>query len=515
MLDKGHALNERVWKLFDKLGFDTKPNWNDPAEEQIVLASGKKRTLDLYAVDKLLGVKLIGWNKARSKLTESLTTHLHDYETLKKKVGAQAMLFVATEIDIGEDDRAYAEKLGARIWSEDELKYYETLVDTVGKFAKYEVIHALGLRTKEERRTFHVLAIHMRQPFPDSETDLFLFTAPPAFLLRTSVVLRKASGNRDAYQRIVQRKRLLQIRKFVAKADSLLPPNIIVHLGENVSWSAIDMPTKASDGKPINLSRSSDYELVSLNIPAEYASMEVIDGQHRLFAFAHTEPATRKTFNLVVAGIANLNRKRRTETFVAINDNARRMDPSLVAYLKYDPDEKVCQADQELMAIKLVVELNKMSPFKGKIRLLDIGEQRITLKGFAGYDLKGLLGPRGQLRKYHPHQSAEYVKTLRIYFGVLKDLFPKQWQDPDRYIIFTNRGIAAFLKLLKSILRTTEGPLTLASARKYLQSIRSHWADPKWDTQTLRSGYIGSGGWKDFHRDLVKSIRKDYKSFKE
>ena len=63
--------------------------------------------------------------------------------------------------------------------------------------------------------------------------------------------------------------------------------------------------------------------------------------------------------------------------------------------MKYTNDEGECQRDNELMAIKIVVELNKATPFKNRIRLLDIGDQRITLKGFSGYDMKGLLGTRG------------------------------------------------------------------------------------------------------------------------
>src|SRR3989338_4526692 len=104
MAGKGEALNKRVWKLFAKLGFQTKPNLNDSQEHEIALSSNKKRTLDLLAVDDKLGVKIIGWNKARKELKESITTHIHDYMELKKRTKAQAVLFVATELDVSDDD---------------------------------------------------------------------------------------------------------------------------------------------------------------------------------------------------------------------------------------------------------------------------------------------------------------------------------------------------------------------------------------------------------------------------
>jgi len=514
MADKGSALNERVWSLFERAGFDTKPNSRNPTEQVITLSPGKRRTVDLYAVDDRLGVTIIGWNKARRDFTESFTVHLHDYEKLRDHTGAQSVLFVSTEKEWSEEDREYAKESRMTVWGKEELEYYEAIVDAIGKYAKYEIIHSLGITTAEEKHIHNILALHLQQPFSRSETNLFLFTTTPEVLLRTCVVLRKAQGSKDTYQRILQKKRLRNIRRFLTQPDALLPPNIIVHLSDSVRWEPLSIPNKDSHDRNITFTKRGDCDLVLLSIPKEYASLELIDGQHRLYGFAGAEAATKQHFNLVVLGIANIPPEKRTATFVAINDNARRMDANLVAYLKFNEDEAACQKDNELMAIKVVVALNKTTPFKKKIRLLDVGTQKITLKGFAGYDLKGLLGQRGQLRKFYTHESAAYVGALRLYFSVLKSLFPEQWADPDRYIIFTNRGISAFLKLLKSILKTQKRALDETTARKYLKPLNDKWADSKWETSQLRNAYVGSKGWKDFHRDLVSTIRKVHPEFK-
>ena len=514
MADKGSTLNQRVWKLFERAGFQTKPNSANASEEEVSLGN-RKRTLDLVAIDKTLGVKIIGWNKARKKLKESFTTHVHDWQRLEKLTKADSVLFVSTEFEWKPVDRTYAESYGMRVWGIDELEYFEALTDTIGPYAKYEIIHYFGITTQEEKYIHHVLALRLHQPFPESETELFLFTLPAEILLKTCVVFRKAQGSKDAYQRILQKKRLGKIKKFVTQPDALLPPSIIVHLGDSVSFEELPTPKKNTSGQTITLTRGKDCQVVLLKIPREYASIELIDGQHRLFGFCQAEPGTRDHFSLVVGGIRNLSTERRTNTFVSINDNARRMDPNLVAYLKLNEDEAVCQKDHELMAIKVVVELNKTSPFKKAIRLLDVGSQRITLKGFAGYDLKGLLGPRGQLRRLYPNESTEYVKSLQIYFGVLRRLFKKQWDDPDNYIIFTNRGISAFLKLLKSILRTCNKRLDETIVKRYAQPLRDTWDDEHWRTENLQNTYVGSQGWKRFHRDLVAVIKKKIPGFVE
>jgi DGQHR domain-containing protein len=246
----------------------------------------------------------------------------------------------------------------------------------------------------------------------------------------------------------------------------------------------------------------------------QYASLELIDGQHRLYGFVDTDPATRRGFNLAVLGVKGLDVTQRRDTFIAINDNSRRMDPNLVSYLKYTEDDAACQKDSALMAIRIVVDLNEATPFRKAIRLLDIGTQRLTLKGFSGYDLRGLLSPRGLLRKHYPaNQPAEYVRVLRTYFSTIRSVFKKEWDDPDRYIIATNRGISAFLKLLKSMLKTHKAPLTHDIIRKHLEALRA--GSKTWEFAKLKSTYVGSQGWKQFHRDLVETIKKKYPEFKE
>jgi DGQHR domain-containing protein len=286
-------------------------------------------------------------------------------------------------------------------------------------------------------------------------------------------------------------------------------------LSENVT---VD-PIKAgkfvdTSDRPVTLSRQDGCDLVALSVPMEYASLELIDGQHRLYGFVDTDAATKQHFNLVVLGIRGLNQKQRQATFVAINDS-RRMDPNLVSYLKYTEIDSDCQKENELMAIRIVVDLNRTTPFKKSIRLLDrVGSEKITLKGFSGYDLRGLLGPKGLLRKYYPNNTpAEYILALRLYFSTLRSLFKTEWSNPDIYIIATNRGISAFLKLLKSILKTHKGPLTPDVVKRYLSPLSSGWTT--WEYKKLKETYVGSQGWKEFHRKLVATIRRSHPNFKE
>jgi DGQHR domain-containing protein len=512
-MDKGAALNKRVWTLFERAGFETLPNSQSNKEHEVQLSSHKKIPVDLFAKHTQLGVTIIGSNKSGG--LGKWTEHVNNYKELGRKAGADRVLFVVTGTELDSDERKHVAEEGMQLWTEDELSYFDAVSDAIGPYAKYEIIHALGLHTREEKSTHPVLALRLRQPTTNSQTELFMFTVCPEWLLRTCVIYRRAMGSADAYQRMLRKSRLPKIRRFVAQADAILPTNIIVHLADKVTVDEIKLGEfRDTSNKPITLSRAGDYDLVTLNIPMEYASMEMIDGQHRLYGFVTTDDATKKSFNLVVLGVKGLQLKQRRDAFVAINDNSRRMDANLVAYLKYTSDNSVCQQDNELMAIRIVVDLNRDTPFKKAIKLLDVGQQKITLKGLSGYDLVGLLGSRGLLRKYYPHNNPEeYVRVLRLYFSTIRSLFKSQWKNPDKYIIATNRGTSAFLKLLKSILKTHKGPLDHNVVKQYLAPLKSRRVT--WDFAKLKNTYVGSQGWKQFHRELLEVIRKKYPSFKE
>lgn len=511
-MTKGEELNRRVWTLFEKAGFSTKPNSQSTEEHKVLLNSGKLRKVDLYAEVPALHVKIIGSNKSGG-WKDTWSGHVNDFEKIGEKAGAK-VLFIVTGKDMTAENIAYAQDEGMCVWGEEKLTYFESVVDAIKEYAKYEIIHDLGIKTKEQKQINRVLALRLRQPATDSTTELFMFSMSPEELLKTCVIYRRAIGNADAYQRMLQKKRLPQIRKFVSTHNALLPTNLILHLGKNITSKEVkDDELLDQAGKPITLTKEDVCDIVTLDIPMAYASLEILDGQHRLFGFVDTDPATRRSFNLVVLGLREMDDRQKRECFVAINDNSRRMDPNLVAYLKYTTDEAACQKNTELMAIGVVVDLNRDTPFKDSIKLLDIASKRITLKGFSGYDLRGLLGPFGELRKYYPENKTDaYVRVLRMYFSSIRNIFEDEWEKPNKYIIATNRGISAFLKLLKSILRTEKRPLTPASIKKYLLPLKT---GVEWEQDKLKRSYVGSQGWKEFHRELVGVIKETYPDFSE
>jgi hypothetical protein len=125
-MGKGEAFNKRVWTLFGKAGFETKPNVQDLKEHIVYLTDEDKdgRPVDLYAHDPSLGVTIISSNKSRTKL-KSYTAHIHDLARLKDRAKADAAIFIAAEKKMLDKERRFAEKNGIQVWDERELSYYQ------------------------------------------------------------------------------------------------------------------------------------------------------------------------------------------------------------------------------------------------------------------------------------------------------------------------------------------------------------------------------------------------------
>lgn len=500
-----NQLEEKVRSLFRRAGFDISDE-----EEVIILQGGQKhRTVEIGAKLGEDSLKILIECKEGRQSNLQITNLVNDYLEIQKQSKADKIIFVIPDREIEEKDRNYINEKKMILWDLNKLKYYEILTDTIKHYARYEIIHAIGLETKEESNVHHVLALKITQPLLSSTQEIFLFSATPDILLKTAVVFRRAAEeNKKAFQRLLRKPRLSEIARYVSKTDALLPTDIVIALPNKIEVSNINL----SD-QQVHISSKYRAQLVVLRIPLKYASLEIIDGQHRLFGFIDADNKYRKGFSLVITGLKSIPEDKKKQIFIDINEKAKKLDPNLLAHLSYTDNENLCKENPRLMAIKVVMELNKITPFKGKIRYLETGDEIITLKGFSGYDLRSLVSPKGALRQFNKSNSSEkYIKSLRKYFSIISKLFKEEWNNPEEYIIATNRGITAFLKLLNSLVTITKPKRELSQLKieKYLKQLKKF---PSWETKHLKGQYIGAAGWKKFYEDLQKTIRKKYKNF--
>ena len=350
---------------------------------------------------------------------------------------------------------------GFYAWDNSALTYYKKTAGTVGKALKYQILREFGV-SLESTGSFSAEAIQIRQ----GELEMFVFGAKPSILLKVGYVSRRASGKPNAYQRILNRDRIAKLSKFLSSRDALLPNAIII----------------AFDSEP-NVQNEIKYDNGKLSFPRTYCYAWIIDGQHRVFGFLNTTFAemddddSEQVFELPVVAFRKLDPVVQNRTFVSINYNQKKIDPTLLC----DLATALHDMQNELTWPSLLVEeLNSLLPLKDQVKIKEVDKGKpISISSFARYGLlEGLLGYdqknrsyNGALYSYSPFEPKasidsqanqdslkKQVDLLRRYFDAVAQNTRKEdseqdpWRNTKKYSLLKPTGINALLLVLSRIM---------------------------------------------------------------
>jgi DGQHR domain-containing protein len=203
----------------------------------------------------------------------------------------------------------------------------------LGEYAKYHLLDLFKLDKTQDRRPLRVQAMQARHKRVvsgnSSSADLFIFQASPYELLPFARVYRRdllpdlSSKAEEKYQRALISDKLQRIREeLLTDHDFMFPNSILVILSNDCKF---------------------DPDEKILQIPEIYGSVEVIDGQHRLFSYASKDVKTRvgdRGQIMVTAirfnGTRELDaRHYSAKTFIEINTNQTRVPPTHIDAIRY------------------------------------------------------------------------------------------------------------------------------------------------------------------------------------
>ncbi len=359
------------------------------------------------------------------------------------------------------------------ILNREHYEYLKFLCDRLGEFGKYELLKRLGISPEEageSRKEILIKAICLldRKISKGMEpVDLYIFTMQVSDLLKISRVVRYGSLESwvpelgtSAYQRLLNPNKLRGIRDFLKaeRGKSSFPNAITVVLSENV-----------------HIKDSEDY--CELRIPLEYGSIEVIDGQHRLFAFAKSGLPLYELekAKLVVIGVKfrdSSSMKRQqwcARTFIEINRSQTKVPTELIQLIA---NSVMGEKTPSALAARVLVELNieqgalknvfytrpfqKMNRVGGRpVRIVTVTKELAPLLDEKNADQSSTLGiyetfskdawralSRGRDRKI----ISECKATLKRYFRDVAEVFQEDWASKES-LIFTSKYLAAFCKL--------------------------------------------------------------------
>jgi len=388
------------------------------------------------------------------------------------------------EMDLDEDEIALLAPM--KVVTTRALSYFDRLAKTIRRSSKTDLWRFLDLKstdigaasTGNASKSIDTTIIS-----PDDSTGfsngvrLVSFMISADVLLRNSYVLRKDNWgySTDLYQRLIDAGRIKKIRQYVASDGAAFLNNIIVGLPKSVTF-------QTADGDPVALDEVQDYAAYRMNIPDEFNSLCIIDGQHRVFA--HYEgmdelegrvATVRSKVHLLATGLVfptsmnELDRlKLQSEIFLDINSNTKPVPADVLLAIQ----SLRAPYDDVAVARRVLEALNKKSAFRGMLQLSQMDQAPIKIASIVKFALRYLVdihSPSGLFAEWvkqdasraalgaenDPGLLAAYVgycaTVLDQYFKALKVNHASEWGNPDSKITSTTVINAMIIALRRSL----------------------------------------------------------------
>ena len=503
-------LEDDIWSLFYRMGF------KEMNADRNLMVTGKdgtsRRQLDVFAKDDET-VFIVECTHSREGGAKSIKSLLDKIEALREdviaavraKYGREAKLKVklaiaTRNVDVRTADRDRAAMAKVPIITDADLDYFQRLTGILKAAARYQF---LGRYLREEK----VEGLRNRLPATRGRvgnTTFYSFLISPHELLRVAYIshMRRTSNDDLAtYQRMVKPARLKSIGAYIDEGGTF-PTNIVVNIKREVLRFDVQ-------------ERFGETATGMLELPGQYGSAWVIDGQHRLYGYAYAGRDPDQDHSVVsVLAYENLPELTEIQMFVDINYQQVRVSRSLVDELISSLDIADDDPRKRLKAICARIVLNmgagKTSPIRD--RVLTIGSEKTSWKCLTltslvdGLDDNNLVGsvqrpsgrngaallqpgPLGHLSGEGSDHIRRAQATLQRYFDVFAQGVPAHWElgDAKGGYLCTNLGLRALLVLLRKLITFAERDGTRAVSltpedlvehlKPYLQPVVDYFAN--------------------------------------
>jgi len=280
----------------------------------------------------------------------------------------------------------------------------------------------------------------------------YTFTIPAKNLLPLSYVFRATStadqNLEEAYQRSIDVKRLPKIRKFIMSdhVAAMFPTNVVAC-----------MPIGTS-----SIVEELENGTVNIKLANQYGSLQIIDGQHRLFSLAKCDDEEWNilgAYPFLVTAYYQIKSKDQAKIFFSINDEQTGINPNLICYILSRLLE-----DKEGYAAYIALHLQTSEIFDKDI-YNGVGKRSgrwLNLKTFVDnltpsqnpkenlIDFAPVNSKHGWLQK-NPEDTETPIEILKTYFEIIRDTFPSDWRNQRNGFCQNNTGIAVWLRVLLKI----------------------------------------------------------------
>lgn len=404
----------------------------------------KKKNMS-HLIEKIISIK--------SNVAQSINSHYGKDPKLK-----QRWVIATRNIEWGNADLTKAKTEKIIVLRDQEIQYYDKLTSHLKIASKYQFLaHLFSGET--------ISGLNLTVPATKGKMggkSFYNFLINPLDLMKIVYVSHKASRdieNLETYQRMLQPKRLKNIAEYIDSGGQF-PTNIVINFKSN---KKLRFDKKESIG---------DSAFGTLYLPPEYCSAWIIDGQHRIYGYAHslkTNPHKKnQKITIPVLAYENLSPSAEAGLFVDINCQQVKVSKNLLNEIYANLNWDSSNTEERLYALRsriiMGLDSRKTSPFHDRFTLTgkDKSNYRcLTLTSFSD-GLKDNKFFGDSLKPgYLTHSSGNLESTLKkgielliLYFNLFASNATENWElgDSQGGFLCTNNAIRALLKLLKEIL---------------------------------------------------------------
>lgn len=474
-------LEDEVWCIVSQMGYH---ELSENRQFKIEIPKDPNpRQIDVFAKDDevALVIECTQSEKPVRSSKKDIADKIHNITDIKGEVinairshyGRETILkprfIIATRnVDWGDEDLEKCKSRGISVITESELKYFKLLTKHL-KIAARHQFHA---------HLFQGIDIPaLRKIVPATKgmmggTKCYSFMIEPSELLKIAYVSHKSSvsaisaeDDMKSYQRMLKPHRLRNIAKYISDGGRF-PTNIVVNF-KNKRPLKFDQAAKKEDGA-----------FGKLELPNQFASAWVIDGQHRLYAYAYSKEVLKGPKNdksvLSVLAFENLPSDEEMKMFIDINHNQVKVPTNLLIELHSDLHWDSPEADERYLAllsrICFLLNTQKTSPVYD--RIAGAMDQKTYYKCLTqatisnGLVKAGLIGKADKKNNFiNPgplfHKDSDKLelslkKAVEILCDILelfKERVPHNWELGDKLggYLCTNNAIRAIFHVIADI----------------------------------------------------------------
>ena len=423
-----------------------------------------------------------------------------------------------------------------KLWGKNSIVFFKWLSESIHRTARFELFRCLGIRRGDIWPTRSTVPVSNAKtpiiyppnyigPIKDQNCRVVTFMLSAEELLEMSYVLRKDGWeNRSRlYQRLIDKAKMRQIRDYIVRNESSFFNNIIVALPNNAritdshqnSYSVFDNPP------------ATDNTQLFLSLQAEYNSICIIDGQHRVFAYHEggsddeIVDRLRKERHLLVTGVmfpTNMEdgecHKLQSQIFLDINKNAKPIAPDLLIFIqKLQTPLKDTSLAQDVLEA-----MNEHGVFKNLFQKSTLTSHGIKTASIIKFALRYVVsiddpnnkeslfyywnGEKDSLQNNNTTARNAYVsfcaEQLSCYFAGVKQAWNSSWDENSHEsllpsVVTINGCLLAYRQQLK-----VNGLKTIAFYKNAFQ---------KWTTGFSKNDFAyRSSQYGRFAKDLLRDV---------